>query len=486
MIGDGSRDLTPERFMRDIERRVWIVTGLAIGAFAIYEVVKTVLYPKMSLAVSHLITVIVVGVITFYVSRYALTRYNAVNFERERQTKMTEETNRLLSAVLETMREGVIIVDDQMNVLLYNAAASRIVKLPEGSLSSPLAAQAASLSLRDVQSDHSAASAIALKLSLPPSLLAPGQYRLIEATRDPAIHAAFRRALDDRTAIEMRVEMADREARSFQLNVAPLGCELAVGVFFDITRLERLERVRREFFANLSHELRTPLTAILAYAETLISGAIHDSENNTRFVEKLYKHAGRMSELIADISDLSAIESGDVKLALGPLRLRSVVSEVLALAEAKCGTADVGLTISVPTDVYVLADRTRLEQILYNLIENALKFNRVGGSVSITAERQDEFAAVHVEDTGIGIAASDLPRIFERLYRADKSRSRKVEGTGLGLAIVKHLVQAHGGTVAAHSELGRGSRFTFTLPLANAPHPIAAELQPATIISEPQ
>src|SRR5204862_3011338 len=129
-------------------------------------------------------------------------------------------------------------------------------------------------------------------------------------TRDPAINGAFSRVLEYRTPVELRIEMADREARSFQLHVAPLGNDLAVGVFFDITQLERLERVRREFFANLSHELRTPLTAMLAYSETLLTGAIDDPEHTARFLAKLYKHATRMNELISDISDLSAIESG--------------------------------------------------------------------------------------------------------------------------------------------------------------------------------
>src|SRR5262249_14922066 len=158
-----------------------------------------------------------------------------------------------------------------------------------------------------------------------------------------------------------------------QLNVTPLTRSLAVGVFFDISDLERLERIRREFFANLSHELRTPLTAILAYSETLLDGAIDDRDNNLRFLEKLHKHAARMNELISDISDLSAIESGKVKLEPRPLRLRGLVADVLSLAEAKRGNSGVLVSSTVPEKLVVLADRTRLEQILYNLIDNAIK-----------------------------------------------------------------------------------------------------------------
>jgi len=173
-----------------------------------------------------------------------------------------------------------------------------------------------------------------------------------------------------------------------------------------------------------------------------------------------------MNELISDISDLSAIESGQIELALKPVNLRRAVADVVMLLESRRADTKVSITASVPTHLRVQADRTRLEQILYNLVDNAVKFNRPEGSVHITAEEIDGRAVISVQDTGVGISALDLPRIFERLYRGDKSRSRKTEGSGLGLAIVKHLVQAHGGEVSVSSELGRGSRFTFTAPVA--------------------
>lgn len=422
--------------MKDIERRVWLVTLAALLLFAIYETVKTVLFPGLSIINSHVITVVVVAVMTFLVSRYALGRYNQALAEVRRQTAITEETNRLMAGVLATMQEGVVIVNSQLGIALYNEAAARIFKLRE----SEAALSAARGSARE--------------------------YRLTDATRDPAINGAFRSVLETKTSVEQGVEMADRENRSFQLNVAPLGGDLAVGVFFDITQLERLERVRREFFANLSHELRTPLTAILAYSETLLTAAADDPEHSARFLDKLYKHATRMNELISDISDLSAIESGQIELGLKPVNLRRAVADVVMLLESRRSDTKVSITASVPTHLRVQADRTRLEQILYNLVDNAVKFNRPEGSVHITAEESEGLAVISVQDTGVGISALDLPRIFERLYRGDKSRSRKTEGSGLGLAIVKHLVQAHGGEVSASSELGRGSRFTFTLPAA--------------------
>ncbi|MFY9608418.1 MAG: ATP-binding protein [Blastocatellia bacterium] len=450
--------------MKDLERRVWLMTFTALLTFLVYETIKTLLFPHMSVVGSHVITVIVVSVMTFFVSRYALSRYSGALAEIERQTEMSEETNRLLSAVLATMREGVIIVNSDTRIVLYNAAAAAIFKLPK-ELAGETTGAARSFAGNEKADSEPAAKQESLPRPYRPHAALP-QQRLVDATRDPAINGAFRRALEEKTSVEVRAEMADFEGRSFHLNVAPLGPRLAVGVFFDITQLERLERIRREFFANLSHELRTPLTAILAYSETLLGGAMDDRENNTRFVETLHKHAARMSELISDISDLSAIESGQVKLAPGPIRLKNIVAEVIALLEARRTGCNVSFSASISEHLVVQADRTRLEQVLYNLLDNAVKFNKPGGAVTVTAEPGNDKVAIHIEDTGSGIAAADLPRVFERLYRADKSRSQTTEGTGLGLAIVKHLVHAHGGAVSATSELGRGSRFTFTLPAA--------------------
>jgi len=360
------------------------------------------------------------------------------------------------------MREGILIVNGHMDIILYNAAATSIVRLPAESCT--VATEAGS--------------------GGPGSAPSSGQrLRLIDATRDPSINDAFRKVLDERVSVEIRVELIGRGPRIYRLRVTPLGEGLAAGFFFDITELERLERIRREFFTNLSHEVRTPLTAILAYADTLEAGGFDDPQNSKRFIEKLHKHATRMSKLISDISDLSAIESGEIHLALEPIQLRGLVTEVIALSEARRRDCVVSFSLSVPSDLFVHADRTRLEQILSNLIDNAMKFNRSGGLVTVTAEQAGEQAVVVVEDTGIGIAASDLPRIFERLYRADKSRSNRIEGTGLGLAIVKHLVQAHGSEITVTSELGRGSRFTFTLPIASVEEKLIESIQAELPIS---
>ena len=445
---------------------MWLVTLATLLIFVIYEIIKTVLFPHISVINSHVITVIVVAVMTFFVSRYALGRYGQALAEIQRQTTITEDTNRLLAGVLATMREAVVIVDSQMRVALYNDAAAPMFKLPATDAGRPRARTRTAVDEALEEGESAARARRSIADASGGAADSTRAYRLTDVTRDPAINTAFKRVLEVRTPVELRIDMADREHRSFQLNVAPLGSDLAVGVFFDITQLERLERVRREFFANLSHELRTPLTVMLACSETLMAGAIDDPGNRTRFLETLHKHATRMSELISDISDLSAIESGQIELTLKPVRLRRVVADVLALVKSRQADPDISFSTSIPDSILVQADRTRLEQILHNLIDNAVKFNQPDGSVTISAAEDDGWVTISIEDTGTGISASDLPRVFERLYRGDKSRSRKTEGTGLGLAIVKHLVHAHGGELSVVSELGHGSRFTFTVPAA--------------------
>jgi two-component system phosphate regulon sensor histidine kinase PhoR len=296
------------------------------------------------------------------------------------------------------------------------------------------------------------------------------------------VNEAFRKALAERAPVETRVELVGRSPRILQLKVAPIGKDQAVGVFYDITELERLEGVRREFFSNLSHELRTPLTVIMGLSETLIGGAMEDRQNCARFLERLHKNALRMSDLVSDIADLSSIESGDVNLSPISIPLKSAVAESAGLLEPKAEEMQVRFDIDVPAELIVRVDPTRLGQILHNLFENAIKFNKPGGRVTVRADGSDGFARVAVEDTGNGISSGDLPRIFERLYRADRSRSQNIQGTGLGLAIVKHLVLAHGGDISATSELGRGSRFTFTLPLESASAP-SILAQPAAAVT---
>jgi two-component system phosphate regulon sensor histidine kinase PhoR len=237
----------------------------------------------------------------------------------------------------------------------------------------------------------------------------------------------------------------------------------ALGVFFDITRTERLELVRREFLSNVSHELRTPLTSILAFVETLQNGALEDRESSQRFLSIISKNASRMHGLIDDILELTAIEGGNVQLRVAPVELASLANEVISSLTGKAAGQGISLANNVPAEVVVHADARRLERMITNLIDNGIKFGSEGGVVTISYE-SDARDKIVVADNGEGIPAQHLERLFERFYRVDRARSRDLGGTGLGLAIVKHLALLHGGAVTVASELGKGSRFTIHLP----------------------
>ncbi len=361
---------------------------------------------------------------------------------------------KLFEATMGGMREGLLVVNRDMRVVASNAAAHRLVNPTRG----PLEGQ-----------------------------------RLTELTRNPDIYDAFLDALQgiERSGVTIRTYGPER--RIFDLRVVPLGeangntdggtTPGALGVFIDVTRIERLEQVRQEFLSNVSHELRTPLTVILAYVETLESGAIDDHEARSRFLPIIRKSATRMQHLIDDILELSAIEAGNVQVSAEPVELHPIVDDVVSSLAVKADLEGIEMINDVPNGAMVYADPLRLEQMLTNLVDNAIKFNRNNGQVIIKYEsalpgHEDAFdggrssAAVTrsdrivVQDTGEGIPSQHLERLFERFYRVDRARSREMGGTGLGLAIVKHLALAHKGEVTAESQLGKGSTFTIELPQA--------------------
>ena len=291
--------------------------------------------------------------------------------------------------------------------------------------------------------------------------------RLSEVIRNLPLHEAFHAALQDGAVSDIKLETTVQK-RIYDVHVAPIkldGRSHAIGFFYDITQIERLEMVRQEFLSNISHELRTPLTSIMAFVETLEDGAIDDQENNRRFLKVIRKNAGRMHDLIADILELSLIESGNVSISVAPARLGAHVDEVFASLSKKAVGRDVSLINEVAEGTVVSVDPVRLEQMLTNLIDNAIKFNREGGTVTVAHLQKDGRDIITVCDTGEGILSDHLQRIFERFYRADRARSREIGGTGLGLAIVKHLARLHGGEVSVESILSRGTTFFIELPV---------------------
>jgi two-component system phosphate regulon sensor histidine kinase PhoR len=252
---------------------------------------------------------------------------------------------------------------------------------------------------------------------------------------------------------------------------------LVLLVFEDQTKMILTEKMRRDFVANVSHELRTPLAVLKGYAETLLAGAIEEPAVARDFVQTMEQHANRLTRLVEELLDLSSFEAEHFALELEPMALAPALQQAVALCQPRATEKTMQLRLPSPASLealpWVLAQRNTLEQVLVNLIDNAIKYSPDNTTVSVSVEallQQANHPATHVRvvvaDEGIGIEAKFIPRLFERFYRVDKSRSRHLGSTGLGLAIVKHLVQMHGGEVGVESTPGKGSRFFFTLKLA--------------------
>ena len=233
----------------------------------------------------------------------------------------------------------------------------------------------------------------------------------------------------------------------------------------EIRELKKIENYRREFIGDISHELKTPIFAVQGFAETLLDGALEDERVRRSFVEKILRNAGRLNNLVRDLGEITKIETGELEMVKKPFDLHRLAVEVIESMEPIAEAKSIALSYRVPAGLpLVVGDRDRLQQVLINLVDNAVKYNNAGGHVELTARRLPTGRVkVSVADDGIGIAPQHIPRLTERFYRVDKSRSRQQGGTGLGLAIVKHIVSAHDGELVVDSHPGRGSTFGFTL-----------------------
>lgn len=362
--------------------------------------------------------------------RRAAAEVDAVRLERDALTAKNaaaESERGLLLSLVGGMTEGLLVVDPDRRIRLANDAFRQIFLVG----------------------------------------IDPVGHRLAEVVRNPTVleeaEAALRGGGEDRESV---VEFAG-SGRTFQVHITPLrgrGDDGALLLFFDVTRLEALERVRRDFVANVSHELRTPLTSIRAFVETLLEEQLENRPQSLEFLGIVRKNAERMGALIDDLTDLSLIETGAVTLEIHEVDAHEVAREVVAQLAHRYSGAEIEVKLDLPSPWGLRADRRRLEQILVNLVDNAIKFNRKGGLVRIGGEVGPGKRIIRVEDSGIGIPADSLDKVFHRFHRVDPERSRAAGGTGLGLAIVKHLMRLHGGEVHVESALGRGSRFTLEFP----------------------
>ncbi len=343
---------------------------------------------------------------------------------------LTEERNRS-AAILASMIEGVAVVSGDERILYCNAAFEQILELPEGSTQNK---------------------------------------KLVEALRQVELVSAVRQVLSGGTQVTGEVEVGTVRPRNFSVTAAPVptsGTTSAVLVLHDITELRRLERVRRDFVANVSHEFKTPLTAIQGFAETLLGGALEDKANRARFVDIIREHARRLARLTDDLLKLSRIEAGRLELEMLPIRVEALVNGCVETARLKAEAKGLRISVSLPPNLPpVRGDGAQLGEVLQNLLDNALQYTPHGGQIDVSAALNGQGITLTVADTGIGIPESELERIFERFYRVDAARSREAGGTGLGLAIARHIVDAHGGRIWVESTVGQGSRFHFQIAVA--------------------
>jgi two-component system phosphate regulon sensor histidine kinase PhoR len=346
----------------------------------------------------------------------------------EKIAEITEDRSQLQS-ILSSMIEGILAVDQRGKVLLANDALSRMFELNASFYGKP-------------------------------------HYEVI---RDPELNEFIQEVLSSEQEKRNEISFIHPREGDFLIQSALVkhpreGGIFAVFSFHDITELKRLERVRKDFVANVSHELRTPLTSIKGFVEALQDGAINDPNQSAKFLSIISQHTDRMNKIISDLLQLSQIESKEFGLKIEPFSVKELVEEVVYTLKRSADEKLQNLEVHLHSeDAKVLGDKYKINQALTNLVDNAVKYTPEKGSIKIESRDKGEVVEIAVIDNGIGIPQNDLPRIFERFYTVDKSRSRELGGTGLGLSIVKHIIEAHGGTVNVRSQLGKGSEFIFTL-----------------------
>ncbi len=355
--------------------------------------------------------------------------FNAMAEEVRRRMEEADSERNKLVAILESVSTGVLVADRDNRILLLNPAAVDILGV-------------------DAEK-------------------ARGR-RLIEVFSSTELEEAVKRAAAGE-GVEFDLEFLYPRHMHLRLKSGPVrgsdGQVMAtVSTLEDITLLRRVDRIRQDFVANVSHELRTPVATVRALTESLLGGALEEKETADRFLRDLDRETARLSQLIEDLLALSRLEAGETVLRLESVPLRELVAECLERKSKLAANYGVEINADLSGELTVEADRRLLATLLDNLLDNAVKYNRPGGRVSVGCRRESRGLVLEVRDTGVGMPREELPRIFERFYRVDRARSRETGGTGLGLSIVKHIVELHGGSVTVQSEPGEGSVFLVYLP----------------------
>jgi two-component system, OmpR family, phosphate regulon sensor histidine kinase PhoR len=352
----------------------------------------------------------------------------AMRLDRTIRT-LTEERN-LSSAILGSMVEGVLVVNAAERVVFANHSFAEI-----------------------------------LGMGVPPQ----AGSGLVECVRQTELIEAVHKVLAGEPRVESEIVTGTLRQHFFAATVAAVrttGTDGAVLVLHDITALRKLERVRRDFVANVSHEFRTPLTAIQGFAETLLAGAMEDPQNRGRFLGIILEHSRRLARLTEDLLMLSKMDADRLELETRRIPVGPFVESCIETSTPRAREKDLQLSVNLADRIPDIAgDRRRLTEVLQNLLDNAIQYTPAGGQIMVSAGPRNGEVIFTVSDTGIGIPQADQPRIFERFYRVDVARSREVGGTGLGLSIAKHLVEGHGGRIWVESEVGQGSQFHFSVPV---------------------
>ena len=341
-----------------------------------------------------------------------------------RSAERAESERRLTAMVFERLPDGLVVVDERLHVLESNVRFARMIGIPD-----------------------------------------PAGRALYDLLRHRSLYDVFGETLRTRETVERTVRLADDIVWQVTVVALPDGARAAaVGVFRDVTRLERTEAMRRTFVGDVSHELRTPIASISAAAETLAEGEPDEAEA-THLLTLIRRQSERMRALIDDLMDLAQIESGAVELRRETLPLAALLAEARDDFSKAAADRGIGIAVKVEGSPAIEADKRRLTQVVHNLVDNAIKFSPDGAVVTLGAAAVNGFAVLSVSDLGPGIPRTEQDKIFQRFYQVDRSRSKVRPGTGLGLAIVKHIVQLHGGKVEVESEVGRGSTFRVRLPV---------------------
>jgi two-component system phosphate regulon sensor histidine kinase PhoR len=337
--------------------------------------------------------------------------------------------------ILGAMEDGLLVVDARSRITLLNPTFQKLFELRDPAVGVPL----------------------------------------VEAVRHATLDQLIAEALLTGEAMRSELSLADSQTHSerhIEVSAVPIKkaedeVTGAVVLFHNITELKRLDQIRRDFVANVSHELRTPLSILRGYIEVLLDEPETSREELTRILSIMERHSRRLRHLVDDLLTLAQLESSHTKLELSVVRVDKLFNNVIRDWKEKLAAKNLKVIVDLPSEALTLdADGTRLEEVLHNLLDNAMKFSRENGQIRLRATHCGSNVVLSVADDGIGISKEHLPRIFERFYRADKARSRELGGTGLGLAIVKHIAQLHGGRVEAESELGKGTTIRVVLPEA--------------------